>query len=236
MKKIIPNTITLINLLSGCIAIVCAFRGPEAAIGTTPGYICAFWFILLAATADFCDGLAARLLGKYSELGKQLDSLSDLVSFGVAPAMILLNLMTAAGAPTWAALCALLIPICGALRLARFNIDPEQSHTFRGLPIPANALFCIGLSALIASEGGANLLCVLGCILAVSLLMVCPVPMYSLKFRGMQPVGNIMRYLLVMIAAACLIVWGWTGLFYTVAYYVVSAFILALVRSAKSAE
>lgn len=228
MKKLIPNAITLLNLLCGCVAIVCAFACTEPAIGTAPGYLCAFWFILLAAAADFCDGLAARLLGVYSELGKQLDSLSDLVSFGVAPAMVLLNMMRSAGAPLWACLCALLIPLCGALRLGRFNIDPGQSRTFSGLPIPGNALFCIGLASLIASEGGANLLCVLGCILAVSLLMVAPVPMYSLKFSSMRPAGNIMRYLLVIITAVCLILWGWTGLFWAIAYYVVSAFVLAL--------
>lgn len=97
MKKYIPNTITLLNLLSGCMAIYCAFR-PLQYFGGTPGYMYAFYFILLAAAADFCDGLCARLLGTYSDLGKQLDSLSDLVSFGVAPAMLLMNLFEA-GAP-----------------------------------------------------------------------------------------------------------------------------------------
>lgn len=234
MKRFIPDTITLMNLLSGCMAIYCAFHPLESYSGH-PGYMLSFCFIMLAAVADFCDGLSARLLHASSGLGKQLDSLSDLVSFGVAPAMILLNLFEAAGAPRWLCLLCLLVPVCGALRLARFNIDDSQATTFRGLPIPAAALFCIGLASIVAAPGGVNLPAAAGCITAIALLMVAPVDMYSLKFKSPALKGNIMRYLLVVIAVACICLWHWAGLFYLVAYYVLSSFIVYLYNSCRHA-
>ena len=180
MKKLIPNAITLINLLSGCMAIMCA-TAPLDVIGGHPAYMTAFCFILLASVADFMDGLSARMLDRYSPLGKQLDSNS--------------------------------------------NIDATQSRSFKGLPIPAAALFCIGLASLMASEGGVNLLAAVGCIIAVSLLMVVPVRMYSSKVSDFSLKANLLPLSLVAVAVVCICVWGWTGLFFAVGYYVLSAFI-----------
>lgn len=224
MKKLIPNTITLINLLSGCMAIVCASH-PLETIGGHPAYALAFCFILLAAVADFMDGLSARMLGEYSQLGKQLDSLSDLVSFGVAPAMLLYNLMTEAGAPMWSRLPCMLIPLCGAIRLARFNIDTTQTHSFKGLPIPAAALFCIGLAAILASENGVNLYAATGCVVAIALIMTAPVRMYSFKVADFGMRSNLLPLSLMAVSATCIAVWGWSGLFYAVGYYILSAFV-----------
>lgn len=226
MKKYIPNTITLINLLSGCMAIMCATK-PLEMISGHPAYIIVFCFILLASIADFLDGLSARLLGKYSPLGKQLDSLSDLVSFGVAPAMLLSNLMMEAGAPLWSRLLCLLIPACGALRLARFNIDTTQTHSFRGLPIPAAALFCIGLAAMLASPTGVNLYAAVGCVIAVSVIMVSPVRMYSFKLSNLKFKENLLPFSLVIVTVVCVWWQGFAGLFYAIAYYILSAFVAA---------
>lgn len=235
MKKYIPNTITLLNLLSGCMAIYCAFH-PLEIYSDYPGYIFAFVCIMLAATADFCDGLSARLLHAYSDLGKQLDSLSDLVSFGVAPAMILMNLFEAGDAPRWVCLLTLLIPACGALRLGRFNIDDSQATTFRGLPIPAAALFCIGLASLTATGSGVNLYAAAGCVIGIALLMVAPVNMYSLKFHSLALRGNILRYLLVIVAVVCIICWRWSGFFYLIAYYIISSFAADFFNHLKRTE
>lgn len=224
MTKYIPNTITLINLLSGCMAIICAFS-PLEEYHAVPAYMYAFSFIVLASVADFLDGLSARLLGRYSPLGKQLDSLSDLVSFGVAPAMLLYSMLRTAGAPYWTCMLCLFIPACGALRLARFNIDTRQTHTFRGLPIPSAALFCIGLAAILASEQGVNLYAASGCIVAISILMLAPVNMYSFKLSSLRLKGNLLPLSLAIVGVICICTWGWQGLFYTVSYYVVSAFI-----------
>lgn len=223
--KIIPNTITLINLLSGCMAIVCA-ASPTEIISGQPAYITAFCFIALAAVADFMDGLSARMLGSYSPLGKQLDSLSDLVSFGVAPAILLFNLMLAAGAPLWSRLLCMLFPLCGALRLARFNLDSTQTHSFKGLPIPGAAIFCIGLAAILAQEG-VNLYACCGCITAVALLMVVPVRMYSFKLTRLWDLQNLLPLSLVAVTAFCVIKWGWQGLFWGVVYYILTSFIFS---------
>ena len=228
MKKIIPNTITLLSLLSACLAIYCSFHPLEDMGCGTPGYKFAFYFILLSAVADFCDGLAARLLGAQSELGVQLDSLSDVVAFGVAPAMLLLNLFQACGAPRWLCLLCLLIPLMGALRLARFNTDKTQTTSFLGLPIPSCALFCIGLAALTVSTGGVGLYAAAGCVAAIALLMVVPVRMYSLKMKNFRLVDNLLRYILLVVAALCLWFFGWEGFFYIIAYYVISSFIVGL--------
>lgn len=101
-----------------------------------------------SSRGGFCDGFAARLLHAYSSLGKELDSLCDLVSFGVGPSLLIFNCMTETSATPWLAWMVFLIPVCGALRLARFNVDDRQTTSFIGLPIPANAIFWIGYSAL----------------------------------------------------------------------------------------
>lgn len=153
MKKHIPNLITLLNLFFGCLAIVVTFQsGTMATLDETGAMVIeipeqmyyASMFIGLAAVVDFFDGFAARLLKVNSELGKQLDSLADVVSFGVAPAFIVfqflrLSLATDINAlshTTFMMLPAFVIALAGAYRLAKFNIDPDQSTYFKGVPIP----------------------------------------------------------------------------------------------------
>ena len=151
LKSYIPNTITCLNLLSGCAAVFFAFNlGMET--GSLSPMSWAFIFIGAAAVFDFCDGLSARLLHAYSPVGKELDSLSDLVSFGLAPAFLVMNSMQAYGASVWVSAIALFIAVMGALRLAKFNVDTRQATSFIGLPIPANAIFWIGALAWIDSH------------------------------------------------------------------------------------
>ena len=129
IKNNIPNSITCLNLLCGALAIVVAFDPfSTTAVMGLKGYQLAFVFIALGAVADFCDGLVARLIHAVSALGKELDSLSDCVTFGLAPAMILFNVMVPAGCPQWMCYAALIIPVFGALRLARFNVDTNHIH------------------------------------------------------------------------------------------------------------
>ena len=151
IRNNIPNAITSLNLLCGSMACIAAFSGSEMLCGGLRGYEWAFILIGLSAVADFLDGLVARLLHAVSAIGKELDSLSDLVSFGLAPALILYNLMVEQGAGGWA-LVSLLLPVFGALRLARFNVDTNQTTTFTGLPIPANAIFWVGFTAWYATH------------------------------------------------------------------------------------
>lgn len=175
-------------------------------------------FIGAAALFDFCDGAAARLLKAYSLIGKELDSLSDLVSFGLAPAMLMLNTMLAAG-NGWLSFFALFIPVMGALRLAKFNVDDRQTSSFIGLPIPANAIFWIGADAWMNIHGVPPVWITLILIAAVALLMVSEIPMFSLKFKNFALRENVRRYAIILAAILFVVTEGIPGLAWTIILY-----------------
>ena len=204
--KHIPNTITCLNLSSGAISIIMSFQQE---------FELALVFIIVAAVFDFFDGFAARLLKAYSEIGKELDSLADVISFGLAPAMMLFNLV-AGGVDVdqvpWYAYCALFVPAFSALRLAKFNLDTRQTTSFLGLPTPANALFIAGLVAYSQySEQLSSALCscwftpILSFVLGV--LLVSEIPMFSLKSIGKKEQGkkNSSRETYASVIVVCII-------------------------------
>ena len=219
IKAYIPNTITSLNLLSGCLALIMAFNLCSSFAGLEARYW-VYIFIAAAAVFDFCDGLSARLLKAYSDMGKELDSLSDLVSFGVAPGMLMLCTMLSHGSALPWCFAALLIPLMGALRLARFNVDSTQATSFLGLPIPANAIFWIGFSAWIHTYGYPPAWIVAAIIAIISLSMVCNVRMFSLKFKDLSLSHNIKRYVLVLAAVAFVAIYGISGLAWTIILYI----------------
>lgn len=225
IRNNIPNAITSLNLLCGCLACIAAFHCNDTMCDSAiKGYECAFIFIGLAAVADFFDGLVARLLHAVSAIGAELDSLADLVSFGLAPAMVLYNMMLGHGEGHWA-LVALLLPVFGALRLARFNVDTNQTTTFTGLPIPANAIFWIGFTAWYAVHD-VRLWIVLVLIVALSLLMVCNLRMFSLKMHNLSSLKeNWAQYLQVVATVAAVIILGLPGLAVAIALYVLLSII-----------
>ena len=214
----IPNTITTLNLLSGCVAIMCAFHYDEDMSGLKGAdWTCIF--IGLAALFDFCDGASARLLHAYSAIGKELDSLADLVSFGVAPAMLIFNLMHPLSEHQWLCYAALLIPAMGALRLAKFNIDDNQATTFSGLPIPGNAIFWIGVYGWMARYGYPGTAALVIMIVLVSLSMVSKIRMFSLKFKNFDVRENFRRYVIILAAVIFVIFYGLSGLAWTIVLY-----------------
>ncbi len=177
----IPNTITTLNLAAGIVGVVFAFEGRSDV---------AFYMMLLAAVFDFCDGLAARALKAYSPMGKELDSLCDMVSFGVLPSVMMLDNMRAYvwTSVDWLAFIPLIFSIGTALRLAKFNVDERQKSSFRGLAAPAGAICVASLCCYADMEPNSVLgaLCSYAWFLPlVSLLMVslmlCDVPMFSFK-------------------------------------------------------
>jgi CDP-diacylglycerol--serine O-phosphatidyltransferase len=205
--KYFPNFITSLNLVSGFIAIIFAGNGD---------IITASWLILAAMIFDFLDGFSARLLKAYSDIGKELDSLADVVSFGVAPALIIFHLLNdslALSAPmivnsdniliSLMLVLPAIMPVCGALRLAIFNLDTTQSTTFKGLPIPANALAVISIviagqyshSAIFSSFTGSPVAMITYTVV-LSLLMVTRMPLLSLKISNLKVKGNEGRYIL----------------------------------------
>ena len=165
----IPNSITSLNLFSGCLATIFALNG---------NFKTAFLCIIAGAVFDFCDGLAARALKAYSPIGKELDSLADMVTFGVAPAMILYRFQAESGFLIY---LPLLIAVFSGLRLAKFNIDTRQSENFIGLATP----YIVPMLALV--------LCY---------LLVCEIPMFSFKFKSLKWSDNKARFSFLAIAAA----------------------------------
>lgn len=186
IKKYIPDFITSLNLLCGVLGVIFSFKGlPQIA----------FPLMLLAAVFDFCDGLAARALDAYSDLGKELDSLADCVSFGVLPAVMLYNMMVECtfGETLWC-FFPVLIAVASGVRLAKFNVDERQHSSFLGLPTPACAMICGSLAYYVAVEP-ASFLCGLASgnvfvpvlSVALSVLLVCELPMFSIKFKKDDP-------------------------------------------------
>ena len=220
IRNNIPNAITSLNLLFGCLACIAAFHCSDTMCGTDlKGYQWAFILIALAAVADFFDGLVARLIHAVSNIGAELDSLADLVSFGLAPALVLYNIMLQQGAGHWA-LVSLLLPVFGAIRLARFNVDTNQTTTFTGLPIPANAIFWIGFTSWYATYP-TPLWMVIVLIVALSLLMVCNLRMFSLKMHNLSSLKqNWAQYLQVVATVAFLVLMGLKGLAPAIMLYV----------------
>jgi CDP-diacylglycerol--serine O-phosphatidyltransferase len=234
----IPNFITSLNLLSGCLAIVAIFD--------IRLIIYAPYLLFLAALFDLLDGLAARILGAYSAIGKELDSLSDAVSFGVAPSMLIFQIMVKRfndQDPLFGLshpgliefillLCCFLPAIFGALRLARFNIDDSQKYVFKGLPIPANAIFFSSYALLLFHTQSASLrnlllnpYLILAMAILFSYLMVSNFAMLSFKFRNLDFKENAERYILMILTICLLSFAGWLGLALVIpAYVLISLF------------
>ena len=225
MKKHIPNTLTLCNLICGCIAAYMALQ-PE------PQYATAFYFIIGGAVFDFFDGFAARLLHVSSPLGKELDSLADDITFGMAPAAIVFAMLrqtVPAIVPEghWAAtalpFAAFLIAAFSALRLAKFNLDERQATSFIGLPTPANALFWGALATAahthIATTPWAAWALLAGVVVS-SLILVAEVPMFALKFKHFGWKGNALRYTFLIVSAALIISFGLVAVALAVVLYV----------------
>src|SRR5882757_8587537 len=231
--KNIPNLFTLLNLIFGCIALVLILQNgiaimynPEGAqyIGIPERIGVASLFIGLAALVDFLDGLVARLFKATSPLGKQLDSLADVVSFGVAPGMILYQFLRMSFirqengldvSSLWF-LPAFLIPCAGAYRLARFNIDDSQQFGFKGVPIPAAGLLIASLPLIYWHSGNESILSFLmnkwalyGIIVLVAWLMVSDLPLMALKFKDYSVRNNLPKLILLALTVVAAIFLRW---------------------------
>ncbi|TVQ13555.1 MAG: CDP-diacylglycerol--serine O-phosphatidyltransferase [Bacteroidetes bacterium] len=230
-KHYIPNTITSLNLLCGSIAVVYAFEG----------YLhIAALLVIIASVFDFLDGFSARLLKAYSAVGKELDSLADLISFGLAPSVIVYISMqqhVPQWGPEWAGLnilpfIAFLITVFSGLRLAIFNIDENQTEHFIGLPTPANAIFFISFplalqygseqSFLFPFYQGITRSYYILAFLAIvsSYLMLSNLPLFSLKFKNLQFRPNRIRYIFVVVCAGMLLLLGIHALPLFIVWYI----------------
>jgi CDP-diacylglycerol--serine O-phosphatidyltransferase len=241
LTKYIPNTLTSISLAFGFYASI---------LGISGNYYEAMIAIFIAAVFDFSDGLAARLLKAYSPMGKELDSLADMVSFGVAPGMMLFGfldklLYSLSWNASWACklflLSAFAIPIFSGLRLAKFNIDERQKTSFVGLPVPAHAILWSSLltafspaviqyqeaykglifSSIFSNPSHEILLISLSIsAVASSLLLVSEIPMFSLKISSFVWKKNKLQYILILSAVLLIALFGVIGISATILLYI----------------
>jgi CDP-diacylglycerol--serine O-phosphatidyltransferase len=210
IKQNIPNFLTCCNLLCGCFAIVQVFEG---------NLNWAAYLVGIAAVFDFFDGFTARILKVSSPIGKDLDSLADMVTFGVVPGVIMYKLIFLVylnanisvsfeliEKKLYLCYVAFLIPVFSAIRLAKFNNDTRQSESFIGLPTPANAIFVASLVLLSKDYSGRftpEILCLLTVLL--SLLLIAPMPLFALKFKSFGFKGNEIRYFFIGLSLVLLI-------------------------------
>lgn len=179
------------------------------------------WYVWAACVFDFLDGFAARILKVSSPIGKDLDSLADVVSFGVLPALFMYYHLSALNTPSGLAYVALLIAVCSALRLAVFNNDATQSDAFKGLPTPANTLFITGLPFLFpywpALQSPAVLIVIT---MLFSLLLVSRFELFALKFKSFGWPDNKLRYTFLLLALVLLVLFRWAALPLIVILYI----------------
>lgn len=239
LMKHVPNFITSLNLVSGFSAIIFAAHGKIEI---------ASWMILAAMIFDFLDGFSARMLRAYSDIGKELDSLADVVSFGVAPGIIIFSLLESSFSPgipgningdtlntALIIIVSAIMPVCAALRLAIFNIDETQTKTFKGLPTPANALAVISVviaahhsaSAIVISFAGSVVLLVIFTIM-LSLLMVSRIPMLSLKVSDLRWKGNEGRFVMIGLILLAFAIFGIAAATLIIPLYIISSLISLL--------
>ena len=220
IKRHIPNSLSCCNLICSCFAIGCAFYGQ---------YHYAVLMIIVGAVFDFFDGMVARALGVSSPIGKELDSLADVVTFGVAPSAIVFYLFHEVHVPevllpikSFLPYTAFLMAAFSALRLAKFNIDERQHQQFIGLPTPANALFwgslVLGEHAFLVSLKF-NAVFLFLFMLLFCMLLVCEVPMLALKFKNLSWADNKQRYIF-LVGCLPLLLLGYSALAAIIVWYV----------------
>ncbi|WP_017258322.1 CDP-diacylglycerol--serine O-phosphatidyltransferase [Pedobacter arcticus] len=191
IKKHIPNALTCANLLSGCIGSIYAFNGDLKTVA---------FFVIISGIFDFFDGFAARLLNVKSEIGKELDSLADVVSFGFLPGMIIYKLLMLSGLG-WIAYTGFLITIFSALRLAKFNVDTRQTEDFIGLNTPMNTFLIISLPYLLDTFSFiSNPYFLITLTALLSYLLVSELRLFSMKMSGLQWQANKYKFIFLIVS------------------------------------
>ena len=239
MKKHLPNLLTLLNLACGTAAIVLAVEGQ---------WRWPVFLVLAAAVLDFLDGLVARMLNAYSDTGRELDSLADMVTFGVLPGVFIYSIFRALFLQQsstdgelqpllqWIMLgSVVLVPVLSAIRLARFNVGQHSLQFFSGLPTPAHTLFWTGLFWQFMQEGNLfgtplNIFFLWAIMLIMAFHMILPVPMYSLKFDHFRIRGNLIRYLILLLALLILLLTGLSGLSLVILTYILLSLLNLLLQ------
>lgn len=231
LKKYIPNFLTLLNLLAGCLAIPFIFKGQPEVASLLVG---------IALVLDFLDGFTARILKVKSDIGVQLDSLADLISFGLVPGFILYHYLslqiTNSFDVRWmfVSYSAFLLPLSAALRLAKFNIDKKQVISFKGLPTPATAIFIASLPLILQYQDNyagvhqiiQNMWTLLSITVFFSIIQLLPATFISLKFKGFSWRENKHRYLIPGVSVALIVILKFTAFPLIIFSYIIYSFFI----------
>ncbi len=230
--KSLPNIITLLNLFFGCCALVCIFYNQ---------FMQAFGFLLAGGVADYADGLAARILKVKSPLGKELDSIADMVSFGVVPGAIIYQLLVYGFTGEikmdgiyYPALPAFIVSMFAGMRLARFNLDERQTQDFIGLPTPSCTMFVVGLMLIFELNSFgmrdfvSNPWFLYSCVALFSYLLNANLAMFSFKFTALNWKGNEMRIIFVALSALMFIVFKEVAFSLIILCYILMAVLIQL--------
>ncbi|MEP2023884.1 MAG: CDP-alcohol phosphatidyltransferase family protein [Reichenbachiella sp.] len=223
IRNLTPNALTSLNLAFGCFAIIEIFEGRLEYV---------LYYTLLSGVVDFFDGFAARLLKSTSNIGKDLDSLADMVSFGVVPALVMYQLLQISAPDSPWKYLSILIAVMSGLRLAKFNNDERQSDRFFGLPTPANAFFIISLAHL-ANEGlwydvVSNWEVLVGITICTSLLLVADIPMLAFKFKQYGWKGNEAKYAFLLLSLIMAILFQLVAVPLIIVMYIVGSILTHL--------
>lgn len=211
MLRHLPNALTVCNLLCGCIGIVYVWKEPAGA----------FWFVAVACIFDFLDGFAARMLKVSSPIGKELDSLADMVTFGVLPSLVMFVQLPSTEYQ-WLPFIAFALAASSAVRLAKFNVDERQTDGFIGVPTPASALFITTVPHLPAFPGDSFLIPILVTLL-FSWLMVSPIRLFALKFKHFGWKGNELRFTFLAAAVLLIGIFRVPGVALTIILYILTS-------------
>lgn len=214
MLRHLPNALTCCNLLCGAVGTVYILEGHDL-------YPAAY-FVWLSLVFDFLDGFAARSLGVASPIGKELDSLADVISFGLLPSVLIYVLIKEQAPESYLPFLAFIIVICSALRLAKFNIDESQSDSFKGLPTPANALFLTGLPFLPdgIQEFLFQPLLLAGISIVFSLLLVSRIDLFALKFKDFSWWNNKLQFTFLAISVLLLVILKFAAVPLIIIFYI----------------
>ncbi len=234
----LPNALTLVNLLAGCFAVVFIFSYQWDYVP---------YCVVVSLLADFLDGFAARFTKNSTEIGKELDSLADMVSFGLVPGAIVFQLLlqlnegNTASTPTTVLILSapgFLITLFAALRLAKFNLDTRQSDGFIGLATPAATIFVVGYMLVflhglpylgMAMNAHASLI-LYGISLVLPVLMIAEIPMFSFKFKSFGWKGNEIRYLFIILSVVLLLTLKLAAISLVIVLYIIISVILKLIK------
>jgi CDP-diacylglycerol---serine O-phosphatidyltransferase len=213
MHRHIPNFLTCCNLVCGCLGIIALIGGHNIHIA---------YFVWAACIFDFFDGFAARLLKISSPIGKELDSLADVVSFGALPAFFMYQALVLESPFSFLPYIALLIAVCSALRLAIFNLDETQSDSFKGLPTPANALFITSLPFLQSPAYDIVFNPVILSVISIlfSLLLISRIDLFALKFKNFSWADNKVRFTFLVLSVLLLLIMQWAALPFIILSYI----------------